>query len=296
MLLRRVARPLLSTVFIGQGVETLRNPHVAADAAQPALAALRSLPDPIGTTVPADPETAARINAAVQIGGGVLLAIGRMPRIASAVLACTVIPSSLGTHQFWNEPNPHSKAEKRRGFLTDLSLLGGLIIASADTEGKPSLGWRGRRAAGRISGAVAQISEAKPFSGSDNTLLDSDFAEKIGDVGEKIGYRVQTGAGHGVELAGAVAERSEPLVKAARKRGDKLAKSTRKRGDKLAKGARKRGDELAESTREHGVELAGAVAERSEPLVKAARKRGDELAGTAGKRIRGRKRVKVRKR
>ena len=69
MLIRRIARPLLSAVFIGQGVETLRNPKVTADAAEPTVAALQKLPEPVGGKVPSDPETAARINAAVQVGG-----------------------------------------------------------------------------------------------------------------------------------------------------------------------------------------------------------------------------------
>src|SRR6201987_14921 len=167
MLIRRIARPLLSAVFIGQGVETLRNPKITVDAAGPTMAALRTLPDPVAAKVPSNPETAARINAAVQVGGGLLLATGKMPRIASAALAFTVIPGSLGGHLFWNESDPELKAQKRRDLLTALSLLGGLIIASADTAGKPSLGWRGRQAAGRISEAV---SAALPLDGSDDSL------------------------------------------------------------------------------------------------------------------------------
>jgi hypothetical protein len=38
--------------------------------------------------------------------------------------------------------------------LNDVSLIGGLIIAAVDTEGRPSLGWRGRRAAHKVSEAV----------------------------------------------------------------------------------------------------------------------------------------------
>ncbi|MCV7231504.1 DoxX family protein [Mycobacterium branderi] len=253
MLLRRIARPLLSAVFIGQGVETLRNPQNSADAAQPTLAALRSLPDPVGTKVPADPQTAARINAAVQVGGGLLLATGKMPRIASAALAFTVIPGSLGGHLFWTESDPQRKAQQRRDFLTDLSLLGGLIIASADTEGKPSLGWRGRRAAGRISEAV---SGALPFGGSDNALVDSELGERLGDLGEKIGHSLQLGAERGRELAGVAAERSAPLVEAARERGAELAETARERGAELAEIARERGSEFAETARERGTELA----------------------------------------
>ena len=110
MLIRRIARPLLSAVFIGQGVETLRNPKVTVDAAEPTVAALRTLPEPFGGKIPSDPETAARINAAVQVGGGLLLATGKLPRIASAALAFTVIPGSLGGHLFWNESDPERQS------------------------------------------------------------------------------------------------------------------------------------------------------------------------------------------
>ena len=55
MLIRRIARPLLSAVFIGQGVETLRNPKVTLDAAQTAVTALQTLPDPVGNKIPSDP-------------------------------------------------------------------------------------------------------------------------------------------------------------------------------------------------------------------------------------------------
>jgi uncharacterized membrane protein YphA (DoxX/SURF4 family) len=204
----------------------MRNPKVAADAAAPAMAALRTLPGPIAAKVPADPETTARINAAIQVAGGVLLATGKMPRVASAALAFTVIPGSLGAHLFWNETDPERKAQKRRNFLTDLSLLGGLIIASADTAGKPSLGWRGRRAAGRISGAV---SAALPMGGSDGTVLDSGLGEKIGGFGEMIEHGLQVGAQRSRQLASAAGERSTPLVAVARKRGGELADTACKR-------------------------------------------------------------------
>ncbi len=210
MVLRRIARPLLSVAFIGQGVNSLLNPKSAAQAAAPAVDGLHSLPDPLGSSIPSDPETVARINAAVQVGGGLLLATGKLPRIASAALALTVLPANLGTHSFWNEPDPELKGQKRQQFLTDLSLLGGLLIASADTAGKPSLGWRGRRAAERLS---ERVSSALP--GSDDT----DFAE----LGEKIAHGLQVGAERGRELASAAAERSAPYAEAALERGREFA-------------------------------------------------------------------------
>jgi uncharacterized membrane protein YphA (DoxX/SURF4 family) len=278
MLIRRIARPLLSAAFIGQGVEALRNPAITLEATEPTVAALRTLPEPYGDKVPSNPETVARINAAVQIGGGLLLATGKMPRIASAALAFTVIPGSLGGHLFWTESDPERKAQKRRDLLTDLSLLGGLIIAAADTAGKPSLGWRGRRAAGRISEAV---SSALPLDGSEDSVLDSELAERIA-------HGLHVGAERGRELASTAAERGAPLVEAARKRGGELASTAAEKSapvvKKARKKARKRGAQLAEAVREHGAELADTARERGGEWADIARERSGEWADIARER------------
>jgi uncharacterized membrane protein YphA (DoxX/SURF4 family) len=239
MLIRRIARPLLSAVFIGQGVDSLLNPKPAAEAAAPTVDGLRALPDPVGSAIPSDPQKFAQINAAVQIGGGVLLASGKAPRVASAALALTVLPANLGAHMFWSENDPQLKAEKRRDFLTDLSLLGGLMIASADTAGKPSLGWRGRRAAERLS---ERVSSALP--GSDATF-DADLSE----LGDRIVHGLQVGAERGRELASTAAERSAPYAEAALERGRELASTAAEKGAPLAKKARKRSKKLADAAR-----------------------------------------------
>src|SRR5277367_4374851 len=266
---RSVHRPRCRDIAKPQG-------HLEATA--PTVAALRTLPEPLGGKVPSNPATAARINAAVQVGGGLLLATGKLPRIASAALAVTVIPGSLGGHLFWTESDPERKAQKRRDLLTDLSLLGGLIIAAADTAGKPSLGWRGRRAAGRISEAV---SGALPLSGSDDSVLDSELAERIA-------HGLHVGAERGRELASTAAERSAPLVEAARKRGGELASTAAEKSapavKKARKKARKRGAQLAEAVREHGAELADTARERGGELADIARERGSEWADIARER------------
>ena len=272
MLIRRVARPMLAAVFIGQGFEALRSPKPAAEAARPALEGLQKLPEPIGSGVPSDPETLARITAAVQIGGGLLLASGRLPRFASAALAGTVIPANLGAHMFWSEPDHELKAEKRRAFLTDLSLLGGLIIASADTAGKPSLGWRGRRAARKVGEAV---SAGLPGSGSSHSLLDSDLLDK---VGPKVGHGLQVGAERGRELAVAAGERTAPLLETARKRGVEFAEIARERGAELAEVARERGVEFADVARDQGADLVDTTRARAKKANKHAKRQAKKLA------------------
>jgi uncharacterized membrane protein YphA (DoxX/SURF4 family) len=268
MLIRRIARPLLSAVFIGQGVHSLRNPKPAAEAAAPAVDGLRALPDPVGSRVPADAETFAQINAAVQIGGGLLLATGRLPRVASAALALTVVPGNLGAHMFWQESDPERRAEKRQAFLSDLSLVGGLMIASADTAGKPSLGWRGRRAAERLS---ERVSSALP--GSDDAL-DSELADRIV-------HGLQAGAERGRELASTVAERSAPYAEAALERGRELASTVAERSAPYAEAAFERGRELASTAAEKSAPYAEAARKRSEKLAETARERGLEFAETA---------------
>ena len=257
MLVRRIARPLLSAVFIGQGIDSLRNPARAAETARPTAEGLQRLPEQAAAKVPQDPETLARITAGVQIGGGLLLASGKLPRVASAALALTVVPGSLGGHMFWAETDPQRKAQQRRDFLTDLSLIGGLMIASVDTEGKPSLGWRGRRAARRASEAVSAALPGGTASGGD----------LLGTVGER-----------GRELAEAAGERVSPLLEVARERGAELAAE-------VADVARERGAELAAVARERGAELAEAARDRSADLAETARKHGERASKKAQKRL-----------
>lgn len=257
MLIRRIARPMLATTFIARGVDALRSPKPAADAARPVVGAVRKLPPPVAPTSVPEAETVAKVNAAVQIGGGLLLATGRMPRLASGLLALTVIPGGLGSHAFWSESDPERQAEQRRAFLTDVSLIGGLIIAAADTEGKPSLAWRGRRAARAASATVAAAWPLGESTGQ--SLADSDVAEKLG---------------HGLQIG---AERGRELAEAARERAVELAQVARDRGPDLAQAAGERASELAHVARERGPELAQAAGERASTVADVARERGAEL-------------------
>jgi uncharacterized membrane protein YphA (DoxX/SURF4 family)/propanediol dehydratase small subunit len=281
MLIRRIARPMLSAVFISRGVDALRSPKPAADAARPTLEGLKKLPDPVGTNVPTNAETVARINAAVQIGGGLLLATGKLPRLASGALALSVVPGSLGGHTFWSESDPARKADERRAFITDVSLIGGLIIAAVDTEGKPSLGWRGRRAAQKVSEAVTAALPVGAAAGG--ALADSALAEKVGQG-------LQVGAERGRELAHVAGERGAELAQVARERGAELAEVARERAPVLAEAARERGAELAEVARERGTEWAEVARDRSAELADVARERAPELAESARTQVKQRRR------
>ncbi|MGW0364596.1 DoxX family membrane protein [Streptomyces sp. NPDC002990] len=140
--LRKLARPLLAAPFVTGGLRSLRRPEVATETAQPVIRA-------IGKRVPAlagDPQQLVRVTSTIQTAAGLLLATGRAPRLAALTLAATLVPTSLTTHAFWTVEDPKERARQRGRFLTDLSALGGLLIAAADTHGKPSLAYRSRHA------------------------------------------------------------------------------------------------------------------------------------------------------
>jgi uncharacterized membrane protein YphA (DoxX/SURF4 family) len=298
MLVRRVARPLLSAAFIGQGIEALRDVKPAAEVVQPTLDGLQALPNSVSDKVPDNAVTVAKINAAVQIGGGLLLATGRIPRVASALLAATVIPGNLGRHMFWEEKDPVLKADKRRAFLTDVSLIGGLVLASADTAGKPSLGWRGRRAGRRVA---ERVSAALPSS--NDGLLDSEIAEKLGHGVERGRELAETAYDRAVPLAASAYERSAGALKRAEDRAAPLAAEAYERSalalqkgaDKAAplaatayersasalKRAEDRAAPLAAEAYERSALALQKGADKAAPLAAEARRRGAELAETA---------------
>ena len=76
MIVRRIARPMLASVFIAAGIEALRNPAARAKRAAQLLDTV-SAP----SAVQEDPDLFVRVNGATLVGGGALLATGRMPRL-----------------------------------------------------------------------------------------------------------------------------------------------------------------------------------------------------------------------
>ncbi|ASF12096.1 hypothetical protein NBRGN_023_00640 [Nocardia brasiliensis NBRC 14402] len=293
MLLRRLARPLLATVFVVEGVDTLRHPESRVKAATELVQrGQRQLPEQYAAKLPNDPGTVVQVNAAAQVAGGVLLALGKAPRLAALVLAATVVPATVTEQDFWNEPDPAQKATKRNAFLKDLGLLGGLMIAAADTEGKPSLGWRGRRAA---RGAAATVSAALPFTGSSDGAATEGLRRRAHEVASAAGALGSTAATkgseladtvqqHGPEWAAAAKEHAAPLVETAKERGAELADVAKHRGAELAERARTRGPKWAELAKERSAELAELAKERGAELADVAKHRGAEWAEVAKER------------
>jgi putative oxidoreductase len=143
-LVRLVARPMMASMFVVGGVNALKNTDamairakVVTDRVVPLVQ--RALP---AVTIPTDPATLVRINAVAQIGAAAALATGRSPRLASAVLAVSLVPTTVSGHPFWEESDPQARTAQTVHFFKNVSMFGGLLLAAADTEGKPGLAWR----------------------------------------------------------------------------------------------------------------------------------------------------------
>jgi len=146
-IVRLAARPLLASMFVVGGIDSLRTATAKAGAAEPVTDRLVPLLQKLVPQLSDDPTTLVRINGAVQVAAGLALATGRMPRLSSAVLAATLVPTTAAGHRFWEETEPGQKKAQRVQFFKNASMMGGLMLAAVDTEGKPGVAWRARRAA-----------------------------------------------------------------------------------------------------------------------------------------------------
>jgi uncharacterized membrane protein YphA (DoxX/SURF4 family) len=147
-LLRRVARPMLASMFVSGGIDAFRNPEARAKKAE---GVARGVADAVPVDLPDDPVQLVKIDAAVKVVGGLLLASGgRLSRIGALACAASLVPTTIAAHRFWELEDPKERAAQQIHFLKNVSMLGGLLIAVADTGGRPSIPWRAGHAAGEL--------------------------------------------------------------------------------------------------------------------------------------------------
>ena len=81
------------------------------------------------------------------------------------MLALLSVPTIVARHAFWETQDVEEKVARRQGFLTSVALLGGLVITSMDTGGKPGLGWRVRQALPSRAESESMVSQAADWLG-----------------------------------------------------------------------------------------------------------------------------------
>lgn len=149
---RRLARPLLAAIFISSSIPMLKDQSYVAGAARDAGLA--------------EPELLAKVHVYSGLAGGLALATGRFTRLASLGLAVNLVPTTVVGHAFWSAP-ADQKLMQQIHFFKNLSILGGLLHAFADTGGRESV----PHAIGRVSGRTATRAEKAAAKAAKRTRL-----------------------------------------------------------------------------------------------------------------------------
>ncbi|WP_018156663.1 DoxX family membrane protein [Demetria terragena] len=292
MLVRRLARPLLASYFIIDGLDRLGAPQIAAKEAAPIAEWLSQR-----TPVPNDPELLVKGVAGASVAGGVLLATGKLPRPAAALLAGTVIPSTYVHQNFWAETDPTLKAQKKSNFLRNVSLLGGVVLAAVDTAGRPSLRWqasqnieqtrRDARRAAKTARREAKLVARGGFGGGSNQISDAAHsafattrtnAENLASTARQNAESATTTArSEGGNLADAARRNVESAVSTARSEGGSLADTVRSEAKHVAKVTRK----AAKNTRKQAAKTAKTARRDAQRAAKNTRREARSLAKKA---------------
>jgi uncharacterized membrane protein YphA (DoxX/SURF4 family) len=124
---RVVARILTGSTYVMLGADALRTPGKRPEIAAATLAAIRKV-----VPLPADDSLVVQANAAVQVGAGTLLALGRMPRLSALALAASLVPTTAAAHLYWTIDDPMARQQQKVQFWKNASLLGGLLFVMLD--------------------------------------------------------------------------------------------------------------------------------------------------------------------
>jgi uncharacterized membrane protein YphA (DoxX/SURF4 family) len=229
-LLRAAYRTMLASYFISSGVKAVRNPAPLAPLAQPLAEKVvpvvkKYAPEEVAHYVPEDPTTLVRLNGALQIVGGLALATGRGRRVGALLLAGSLIPSTLAKYPFWSQTG-EEKAASRSHFAKNVSLLGGVLLASRDTEGKPSIAWRAQAGSHAIAKSTGKATKKLTHSGAGDKL-----AKQASHVGEAVSEAASDVASRTSDLAGAAVAGGVALLGAA----EIATRGTRKKARKQFK-------------------------------------------------------------
>lgn len=151
---RFIARPLLAASLVAGGVSRLRNADATALQLRPALRQVATL---VPAAATADELRVAKALGAVQAGVGVMLGLGKLARISALVLAGTAAVNALLEYREADLSVPEGRKKRRERLLLNLSLVGGVLLAAVDTNGRPGMAWRAEHLA---ADARRQLSKA----------------------------------------------------------------------------------------------------------------------------------------
>jgi uncharacterized membrane protein YphA (DoxX/SURF4 family) len=289
---RRIARPLLASMFISGGLDAIQSPEGKVKAAEAVTEPLRAR----FPFLPEDTATLVRINGIVQVGAGSLLAVGKFRRLASWALVASVIPTTYAGHRFWEEVDDDVRAQQRIHFLKNLGLLGGLILAANDTEGAPSLSWKAKRRAGQVTTAISAGRAATVPRTHHTAATVSDLSRKAkkranaaAGKGRRGGRQANKAALRATHQANIAAHRAGHEANLAAHRANVVAQRAGHKANRAVSEAAKSGVTFAtpyvRQANETAAGAARAALENAAPLVSAGVERANELIAKASEHL-----------
>jgi uncharacterized membrane protein YphA (DoxX/SURF4 family) len=275
-LIRAAARTLLASYFVASGIKALKDPASLVPAAEPFADKLAPLvkqyaPNQVAGYIPQDAKTLVQINGVAEVIGGVALATGVGRRLGALLLAGSLVPSTIAKYPFWTREDPERRADDRTHFLQNASLLGGVLLASVDTEGKPSLAYRAQKGSQALAKDTKKA--GRKVAKSTSALTNAALAE-------------------GAVLAGAVVSQSRRAKKKAAKRAaearkaaERAAKPVLKEAQQAAKDAQKQFAKAQKQAGKAAGNLSDEASKKAAEVSKAAGKKATELSKDARQQV-----------
>ncbi len=281
-LLRAAARTMLASYFIASGIKAIRDPDPLVPAAEPVVDKIVPLakqyaPDQVAGAIPEDTATLVRVNGALQVAGGLALATGKGRRLGAFLLAGSLIPNTIAKHPFWTQTDPEERAEERNAFLKNVSLLGGVILAARDTEGKPGIAWRAQTGSQRLAKKADKASAKLAKKAGNLTDSGSDLTEEaIAAAAALVGTAVATSR-RARKKAGKQLEKAQKAAARQAKDARKAADQAKKDAPKQLKAAQKAAAVRAKELQAAAAEQAKLAKQRAAEQAKAAKKQGKRV-------------------
>ncbi|MCP2320125.1 DoxX protein [Nocardia amikacinitolerans] len=125
--LRTAARILTGSTYAVLGWEAAREPGARVELAASTLATIRKV-----APIPSNDTLIVRANGTAQAVGGMLLALGIMPRLSAVALFASLVPTTFAGHSYWTTDEPAIRKQQRIQFQKNAAMLGGLVFAYLD--------------------------------------------------------------------------------------------------------------------------------------------------------------------
>lgn len=218
MLLRHLARPMLASWFVYDGLQAALKPaeHVRA-----ARSGVELVEKSAGIEAPLSEKqvaTLVRAHGAATAVAGLFLAVGKAPRTAALTLAALTVPLAVVNQPFTS--GEATRAERTRKFVANVGAIGAALIAGADYEGRPGVQWRLEKARHDLA-LAKQAKQEAVVAGAKGSVKEVSASAR--GAAKEAGRSTKNAAKHAAKEAGRSARRATKAAQEAAEHAATLA-------------------------------------------------------------------------